>query len=281
MADNMRLVRYESHCRGDKVTRLWIQSDKLCVLFKTWVRRMLCGTVIALSGLNITGCTLLKPIPVAAPIPPNEPCEAQQREIERLQQLLAEKEALIRNLNVRQQGQAKALQETTSQVTRDQVRLRRLATQPGAASSIAEAEVAMTSLKSSQITAPEQILQAQRLLGAATASYAKGNYGIAMDHAAQTREFIGMVRDNRTRKASDQRLAMVSFSIPVPLRAKSNINLRREPFGSAIKFGALKKDSALTAHAYLGDWLQVQTSDERSGWVLNTLVEVRVNDSDH
>ncbi|MBK8568756.1 MAG: hypothetical protein IPN81_01580 [Nitrosomonadales bacterium] len=53
-------------------------------------------------------------MPVAAPIPPNEPCEAQQREIERLQQLLAEKEALIRNLNVRQQGQAKALQETTS-----------------------------------------------------------------------------------------------------------------------------------------------------------------------
>ncbi|MBK8568755.1 MAG: SH3 domain-containing protein [Nitrosomonadales bacterium] len=139
----------------------------------------------------------------------------------------------------------------------------------------------MTSLKSSQITAPEQILQAQRLLDAATASYAKGNYGIAMDHAAQTREFIGMVKDNRTRKASDQRLAMVSFSIPVPLRAKSNINLRREPLGSAIKLGALKKDSALTAHAYLGDWLHVQTSDERSGWVLNTLVDVRVNDSDH
>ena len=250
-------------------------------MLKTWAGRMLCGTVIALSGLNITGCSLLKPVPVAAPIPQHEPCEAQQREIERLQQQLAEKEVLIRNLNARQQDQAKALQETTSQVTRDQVRLRRLATQPGAASSIAEAEVAMASLKSSQITAPEQTVQAQRLIDAATASYAKGNYGTAMDHAAQTREFIEMVKDNRTRKTSDPRFAMVPFNIPIPLRVKSNINLRREPFGSAVKVAALKKDSVLTAQAYLGDWLHVQTSDEHSGWVLNTLVEVRVGDLDH
>ena len=241
---------------------------------------MLCGAVIALSGLNITGCGLLKPVPVAAPIPPHDPCEGQQREIERLQQQLVEKEVLIRNLNARQQDQAKALQETTSQVTRDQMRLRRLATQPGAASAIAEAEVAMASLKPSQITAPAQTVQAQRLLAAATASYAKGNYGIAMDHAAQTREFIEMVKDNRTRKASDPRFAMVPFNIPIPLRAKSNINLRREPFGSAVKVAALKKDSALTAQAYLGDWLHVQTSDEHSGWVLNTQVEVRVGDLD-
>jgi hypothetical protein len=263
------------------VTRLWAQSDKLYGLLKTWAGRMLCGTVIALSGLNITGCSLLKPAPVSAPIPPHDPCEGQQREIERLQQQLTEKEAMIRNLNARQQDQAKALQETTSQVTRDQVRLRRLATQPGAASSIAEAEVALASLKSSQITAPEQTLQAQRLLDAATASYAKGNYGTAMDHAAQTREFIDMVMGNRTRKASDPHLAMVPFNVPIPLRAKSNITLRQKPFGSAAKLVVLKKDSALTAQAYLGDWLHVQTSDEHSGWVLNTLVEVRAGDLDH
>ena len=239
---------------------------------------MLCLTVIALLGLNITGCTLPKPIPVvvAAPIPPHEPSEELQREIERLQQQLAEKEVLIRNLNARQQGQAKVLQETTSQVTRDQVRLRRLATQPGAASSIAEVEVALASLKLSLVTAPEQTLQAQRLLDAATASYAKGDYGTAMDHTAQTREFIDMVMDNRTRKASDPRLVTIPFNVPIPLRAKSNIKLRREPFGSVVKLGALKKGSTLTAQAYRGEWLHVQTTNELSGWVLNTMVEVQV-----
>ncbi|RFC33460.1 MAG: hypothetical protein DID92_2727744923 [Candidatus Nitrotoga sp. SPKER] len=267
------------------MTRLWIQSDKPYSLLETWVARMLCVTTITLSGLNITGCTSPKllpasiptPIPattIAAPVLPHDSNEVLQREIERLHQLLAEKEGIIRNLNARQQGQAKALQETTSQVTRDQVRVRRLATQPGAASSIAEVEVALAKLKSSQITAPEQILQAQRLLDAATASYAKGNYGTTMDHTTQTREFIDMVMDNRTRKASDPRLVMITFNVPIPLRAKSNFNLRREPFGSTVKLGALKKGAALTAHAYLGDWLHVQTSNERSGWVLNTLVEV-------
>ena len=263
--------------------RVWTQSDKLRSLLKTRTIRIRYRVAIALLGLNITGCTVLKPTSVAAPIPPHEPCacEVQQREIERLQQLLTEKEGLIRNLNARQQDQVKALQETTSQVTRDQVRLRRLATQPGAASSIAEAEVAMASLKLSHITEPQQTLQAQRLLDAATASYAKGNYGTAMDHAAQTQEFLDMVKDNHTRKASDPRLATVSFNAPIPLRAKSNINLRREPFGGGVKLGALKKDSALTAQAYLGDWLHVQTSDERSGWVLNTLVEIWVADLNH
>ncbi|CAH1905700.1 conserved hypothetical protein [Candidatus Nitrotoga sp. HW29] len=265
------------------MTRLRTQSDKLNSLLKTWAVQILCSTVITLLSLNITGCTLSKPIPVVttAPIPPHEPNDLLQREIERLQQQLAEKEVQIRNLNARQQGHAKALQETTSQVTREQVRLRRLATQPGAASSIAEVEVALANLKSSQITTPGQILQAQRLLDAATTSYAKGNYGTTMDHTAQTREFIDMVMDNRTRKASDPRLVMIPFNVPIPLRAKSNIHLRREPSGSTVKLGALKKGAALTAHAYLGDWLHVQTDNERSGWILNTLVEVHVNDLNH
>lgn len=261
------------------MARLWTQSDKLCVLFKTWAGQMLYGMVIVLLGFNITGCSLLKPPPVAAPIPPQERYEVQQREIKRLQQLLAEKEVQIRNLNVLQQDQAKALQLSSSQVTREQVRLRRLATKPGAASSIAEAEVAMASLKLSQITASEQTLQAQRLLDAATKSFAKGNYGTAMDHAAQTREFIEMLKDNLTGKSS--RLAMVLFNIPIPLRAKRNINLRQEPFSNAAKLVVLKKDSALTVHAYMGDWLHVQFSDERSGWVLNTQVEAWVGGLNH
>ncbi|MEO6422664.1 MAG: SH3 domain-containing protein [Candidatus Nitrotoga sp.] len=263
------------------MTRLWTQSDKLCGLFKARADHMLCGMVTVLLGFTITGCALQKPAPVATPIPPPERYEVQQREIKRLQQLLAEKEVQIRNMNARQQDQAKALQLSTNQVTREQVRIRRLATMPGAASSIAEAEVAMASLKLDQFTAPEQTLQAQRLLDAATKSYAKGNYGAAMNHAEQSREFIEMLKDNRTGKSTDPRLAMVLFNIPIPLRTKSNINLRQEPFSNAAKLAILKKDTALTVHAYLGDWLNVQISNERSGWVLNTLVEVWVGDLNH
>ena len=209
------------------------------------------GTILLLLGLSIAGCSI--PTKPSGPEPEPEPivavplsespakaqCEielekllaekdAQHQEIERLQKVLAEKDAHIRSQQVRQQDQAKTLQETC-QAAQAQVKLRRLATRPAAASAIAEVEMVMGNLKSSPIAGPEQILQtqAQRLLNAATASYGEENYAAAMDHAAQARQFIDMVTSNRMRKASDQ--VTVSFQVPIPLRATSNSNLRQKP----------------------------------------------------
>lgn len=251
--------------------------------------------MMALLGLSITGCNVLmklKPpepeIQVAVPEPcAKEQCEAerekllaekeaQQQEIERLQKLLAEKDAFIRSQQARQQDQAKTLQETSSQAAHAQIKLRRLATRPAAASTIAEAEISLESLKSSPATHAEQLLQtqAQRLLAAATASYAEDNYAVAMDQAAQAREFTDMVKNSRLRKTPDQ--ILVSLQTPIPLRATVNSNLRQKPGLKSAVLGILKKDSTITAEAYQGDWLQVQTADGRSGWVLNTLVEAQV-----
>jgi hypothetical protein len=201
---------------------------------------------------------------------------AQQQEIERLQKLLTEKDALIRNQQVRQQDQAKTLQETSSQAAHAQIKLRRLATRPAAASTIAEAEISIEGLKSSSLSDTERMLQsqAQRLLAAATMLYAEDNYAAAMDYAAQAREFIDMVKNSRIRKAADQ--IAVSLQTPIPLRAAVNSNLRQKPGLKGAVLGVLKKNSAMIAEAYQGDWLQVQTADGRSGWVLNTLVEAQV-----
>ncbi len=191
-----------------------IRPDRSCSLLKTsamWA--------VVLLGANITGCNLLKsaprPTPVAstpaapAPVTPvpvvsvpavtavsSDPCAAQQREIERLQQLLAEKEALIRSQQIRQREPVKASQESTKQSSRIQVQLRQLPTQSGAAATIAEVETAMKNLKSSRSALSEQTLQAQaqRLLDAATAAYAKGDYAVAIDRAAQSRRLIDRIQ---------------------------------------------------------------------------------------
>lgn len=203
---------------------------------------------------------------------------ALQHEIDRLQKLLAEKEAHIRSQEVRHQDQVKALQETSSQAAHAQVKLRRLATRPAAASTIAEVEVLMRNLNSSARTDAEVILQtqAQRLLDAATAAYGKDNFSAAMDYAAQAREFLGMINNNRARKTSESLQVIVSFNVPLPLRASANSNLRQKPSLAAPIVGTLKKDTAMTADAYRGEWLQILTSDGRSGWVLNELVETQV-----
>lgn len=124
------------------MSELLIQSDKPYSLLRTSTA----WTVALLLGVSMTGCNLLKstprpapaaPIPVASAPPistpavttTTDPCAAQQREIERLQQLLAEKEVLIRSQQIRQREPAKTSQESITQPSRVRVELRRLPAQ--------------------------------------------------------------------------------------------------------------------------------------------------------
>ena len=124
------------------------------------------GIFLLLVGLSIAGCGII-PTKTSMPEPEivtavPEPVakaqceiqletlmtekEAQHQEIERLQKVLTEKEAQIRTQQARQQDQAKTLQEASNLAAQAQVKLRRLATRPAAASAIAELEMMMGNL---------------------------------------------------------------------------------------------------------------------------------------
>lgn len=129
------------------MSELLAQPDKSCGLLRTSAA----WTIALLLGVSMTGCGLLKSTPrpspaastpatlvpiASAPTTPTpavtttiDPCAAQQREIERLQQLLAEKEALIRSQQIRQREPAKTSQESATQPSRVRVELRRLPAQ--------------------------------------------------------------------------------------------------------------------------------------------------------
>ena len=273
------------------------QALRLYRYLKMWPEKISARVVFVLIGMNIAACSHIQKVHSPAPEATGSfpltremaqfefGCsnlraerEAQQQEIQRLQKLLAEKEAYIRSQEVRQQDQQKTLQETSNRAAHAQVRLRRLATRPAAASTIAEVEMVMKNLKSSSFTDSELILQtqAQRLLDAAATAYAVDNYAAAMDYASQAREFINMMRNNRERKASDPHHVTVLFQVPIPLRASVNSKLREKPGLKAPILGVLKKESIMTAEAYRGEWLQILTADGRSGWIFSTLVEAQV-----
>jgi hypothetical protein len=126
------------------------------------LRTSIAWTVAVLIGVNMAGCNLLKltprpvtsapttpaastPVSVSATTPTpaptitptaTDPCAALQREVERLQQLLAEKEVLIRSQQIRQREPAKVSQEPdkaseapVTQPSRVRVELRRLPAQ--------------------------------------------------------------------------------------------------------------------------------------------------------
>jgi hypothetical protein len=197
-------------------------------------------------------------------------CDEQTREIARLRQDLANREAELRDLRSNQRDQVKVLQESRREITRAKVKLRRLATQADAASYIAEVEVALESLRSSLgATATVPLMAAaQDILESTAAPFVQGDYGVAMERATQAEQLIALVADNQIRAGSPPRVPReVPLQVAIPLKVTVDSKLRRQPLGNAPIVAVLKKDSPLVAHAYKGSWMQVETEDGRLGWV--------------
>ncbi len=133
---------------------------------------------------------------------PCAPCKEQIREVERLRQDLESRDVEVRELRSDQRVQVKVLQESRREVTRAKVKLRRLATRADAASYIAEVEVALESLRSSRGAASTlpQVAQAQRLLESTATPFAQGEYGVAMERAADAEQLIISAADNEVRR---------------------------------------------------------------------------------
>ena len=242
--------------------------------------------VTLVAGLAVGGCATAPPeapprvaLPepvVTAPTCPS--CDEQRNEVARLRQDLASREAELRDLRAAQREQVRSLQESTREVTRAKVRLRRLATQADAASYLAEVEVALDALRNSlPATPPVPLLaMALALLDGAAAPFAQGDYGAAMDRAAQAEQLVAIVADSRAAQGSRARAPdEVPLQVTIPVRLTVDSNLRRQPLPRAPIVALLKQDSPLVAQAWKGDWMRVQTEDGRAGWVRQTQLGVR------
>lgn len=230
------------------------------------------------AGLVVTDAEKTDDI-VVIPIPEKLPCQRIcQDEIMALKLKLAEKDEIIRNLNAREQDRAQVLQETASEISRAKNKLHRLATQPEAASKIAEVEIAINTAKHTVLSESDTTFQVlgQRLLEAATIAYKKKDYSGAMNHAAQSCELIDAIT-NPTRKMMESQDATFVFRISIPLFTTRTISLRADPNDHSKMITLLKKDTSLNATAYNGDWLRVQVRDDLSGWIQSQSVNVRVD----
>jgi hypothetical protein len=210
------------------------------------------------------------PVAATAPEPTCPSCDEQNREIARLRQDLAGREAELRELRTNQREQVKVIQESTREATRAKVKLRRLATQADAASDIAEVEVALASLRKAPGAAASGPLLdlAQALIVSTAAPFAQGDYGIAMERAAQAEQLIAAAADLRGESNSRLRPSReVLLQVSIPLSVTGEGHLRRHPLRSAPITAVLRKNSPVIARAYRANWLRVEAEDGRSGWV--------------
>ena len=214
--------------------------------------------------------TAAAPVAVQVPAPACPSCDDQHREIARLRQDLAGREAELRDLRASQRDQVKVIQESTRETTRAKVKLRRLATQAEAASYIAEVEVALESARAMRGAAatPPLIELAEAMIAATSAPFAQGDFGAAMDRAAQAEQLLAVATDLQGRAKPRARASgEVLLQVPIPLRVTGETRLRRQPVRSAPVAAVLPKESPVVARAYQGSWLRVESDDGRSGWV--------------
>lgn len=240
----------------------------------------------ALAASIVAACATPPPAPPPAPEPPPaiEPapacptCDEQTREIARLRQDLAARDAELRDLRSAQREQVKTAQDSTREATRAKAKARRLATQAEAASYIAEVEVAQSALRASLPATSTSALPnlAQRILESTAEPFARGDYGAAMERAAQAEQLIALAMDNQAQPGSRSRVSgELPLQVTIPLKVAVTSNLRRDPQMKSPIVAVLKQDRALTAFSYKAAWMRVETDDGRVGWIHERQLTVR------
>lgn len=269
----------QSELQNNKTIKFWFHASSPHLCKKADSLSNL--PIVIIIALNFAGCASQEQLP--APVIETTPVTSSQeenlrKEIARLEKLLAEKDELIKNLQIRQQNQAQVLREVNKEATRAQVKLHRLATKPGTASAIAETEVALANLKQTKVSPADQVLQiqAKHLVDTASVLFAKDQYASAMNYITQAKQLISSITAPNHKKTTDENNSLLEFHTPIKLYAKANINLRRMPSAKSQLLTTLKKNTVVIANASQGSWLRVQV-DEKQGWVLNTGLEAGKN----
>ena len=228
--------------------------------------------------LTVQACAQAKPDPSPAPKPaPTKRAAATtvsgtevDRRVARLELRLMEKEAQVEDLQAR-------LDATRQEVVRAMAKLQSLATRAEAASGIAEAELALQSLRTApgQPSAPEAV-QARRLLQESSAEFGKENYGGALYLANQAKTLAAAGRGRLTGgERVTERPGETPFGLPIALKAVSGGNVREGPgLGSKVVFAVQPGDS-LTGYSYIDEWIRINDEAGRGGWIFRSLVARR------
>lgn len=208
--------------------------------------------------------------------------EEQQQNIKELELQLAKKNIEIKQKSIREKEQDQVIEATGHEIARTQIKLHRLATRSSSASLIAEAEVAMDALnRQSGRPFDEQLkTQAQQLLNAAGLYFSQDDYAAATHYASQSIEFINMTVMTAVSNQEMINRPTVVFNLPIKLQTTADVNLRQTPGTQAAIRTVLKKGIPMTATAYQGNWLRVQTESSMQGWVSNTFIKVLTTDSE-
>lgn len=191
-----------------------------------------------------------------------------EQRLARLELQLLEKDAQLAELQTR-------LDDARREVVRGMARTQQLASRAEAASGIAEAEIAVRSLRASG--AGPEAPEIADLLKLSTAEFDKQNYGGALYLATQAKTAALTARGQlATGERESLRKGEVPFALPLPLQTAARANVRQGPGnGFAVSF-TLDPGTALTGHSFVDQWVRVSDESGRGGWIYQSLIARRL-----
>ncbi|HEU5467296.1 MAG TPA: SH3 domain-containing protein [Gemmatimonadales bacterium] len=183
--------------------------------------------------------------------------------------------------NMERDAEVEALQQqlddARAEVVRAMAKVSTLATRAEAASNLAEAQVAVQTLKTNAGTAPlPELASANQMLRQASTEFDKGNYGGVVYLSNQAKNFAS---EGQTRLSSVDRSTLrageIPFAIPLSLHTTGHANIRSGP-GTTFKVAyTLESGADVTAFSYVDEWVRITDSGDRTGWIHRTLISRR------
>ena len=163
-------------------------------------------------------------------------------------------------------------------MVRAKAKLRSLESKAEAASTLAEAELAVKGLKrrgpSPDAATAAEIATAEQLLSMSIDEFNAQNFGGALYLANQTKGQVRTVQDRLDKPMGEPAVeGEAAFAQPLTLQVlKEDCNLREGPGFQYKVIGRLSKNALLIGFSYKESWIRVETEAGTSGWVFRTLL---------
>ena len=193
---------------------------------------------------------------------------------------MLQKEAMVNELNRRVSQQQRQLDDAITEVVRTKSKLRSIESKAETASTIAETEIAVKSMRGriaeTDQEGMEALLKAEQLLKLSTREFKAQNYGGALYLAVQSKNQVSA--GDRRLQGRDESTPVdgeVAFDQPLPLKLTKNSNLREGPDFKHKVLATLTAGASIIGYSYKENWIRVDTEDGMTGWVHQTLVMAR------
>jgi hypothetical protein len=258
---------------------------------------------LLLCAVFIAGCVTAPPPPAPAPAPP-DPCagyaalqkehqqlksrharqqarlQEAQRELNRAQLRLLEENARGAAARKRLQSQGKMLDEAVQEVVRAKAKLRTIESRAEAASTMAEAEIAIRAMRKSLAADSGDHLanleRADEFIKMSTREFKNENYAGALYLAGQARSHINAIQMSRAQgETAALQPGEVAFSQPLPLKIIKRCNIRRTPDLKGPVIDVLETGTLVVGYAHKDNWIRIHTEAGHAGWVYQALVGLR------